>query len=187
MVCKVYYDFEIVDDRILFHSFNSQDSNKSSTQSLSDTGYSSDGISGSQGEITGLIQEEGIKLSEGGLSTQRSPPSPSEIKKLESSMRPLLQSEAASEVDKQRPQSLSITQDQFDSDGEVSDDLSCKLRHDYVEDSSESGLSPLPTRQKAQKDLTDEDFMRRQILEMSADEEEMVETFGLVKSAIWQC
>lgn len=181
MVCKVYYDFEIVDDRILFHSFNSQDSNKSSTQSLSDTGYSSDGISGSQGEITGLIQEEGIKLSEGGLSTQRSPPSPSEIKKLESSMRPLLQSEAASEVDKQRPQSLSITQDQFDSDGEVSDDLSCKLRHDYVEDSSESGLSPLPTRQKAQKDLTDEDFMRRQILEMSADEEEMVETEGHVK------
>ncbi|XP_026791187.2 protein bassoon isoform X1 [Pangasianodon hypophthalmus] len=157
------------------------DSNKSSTQSLSDTGYSSDGISGSQSEITGLIREEGIKLSEGGLSTQRSPPSPSEIKKLESSMRPLLQSETASEIDKQRPQSLTITQDQFDSDGEVSDDLSCKLRHDYVEDSSESGLSPLPTRQKLQKDLTDEEFMRRQILEMSADEEEMVETEGQVK------
>lgn len=158
-----------------------QDSNKSSTQSLSDTGYSSDGISGSQSEITGLIREEGIKLSEGGLSTQRSPPSPSEIKKLESSMRPLLQSETASEIDKQRPQSLSITQDQFDSDGEVSDDLSCKLRHDYVEDSSESGLSPLPTRQKMQKDITDEEFMRRQILEMSADEEEIVEAEGHVK------
>ncbi|KAI5607131.1 protein bassoon [Silurus asotus] len=157
------------------------DSNKSSTQSLSDTGYSSDGISGSQCEITGLIREEGIKLSEGGLSTQRSPPSPSEIKKLESSMRPLLQSETASEIDKTRPQSLSITQDQFDSDGEVSDDLSCKLRHDYVEDSSESGLSPLPTRQKLQKGLTDEEFMRRQILEMSADEEEVVETEGQVK------
>ncbi|MCJ8744168.1 hypothetical protein PDJAM_G00115500 [Pangasius djambal] len=157
------------------------DSNKSSTQSLSDTGYSSDGISGSQSEITGLIREEGVKLSEGGLSTQRSPPSPSEIKKLESSMRPLLQSETVSEIDKQRPQSLSITQDQFDSDGEVSDDLSCKLRHDYVEDSSESGLSPLPTRQKLQKDLTDEEFMRRQILEMSADEEEIVETEGQVK------
>lgn len=148
---------------------------------MSDTGYSSDGISGSQSEITGLIREEGIKLSEGGMSTQRSPPSPSEIKKLESSMRPLLQSETVSDIDKQRPQSLSITQDQFDSDGEVSDDLSCKLRHDYVEDSSESGLSPLPTRQKMQKDLTDEELMRRQILEMSADEEEMVETEGHVK------
>ncbi|XP_026993257.2 protein bassoon isoform X2 [Tachysurus fulvidraco] len=159
-----------------------QDSSKSSTQSLSDTGYSSDGISGSQSEITGLIREEGIKLSEGGLSTQRSPPSPSEIKKLESSMRPLLQSETASETDKQRPHSLTITQDQFDSDGEVSDDLSCKLRHDYVEDSSESGLSPLPTRQKLQKDLTDEELMRRQILEMSADEEEMIETEGHVKN-----
>ncbi|KAK3536359.1 hypothetical protein QTP86_007709 [Hemibagrus guttatus] len=157
------------------------DSNKSSTQSLSDTGYSSDGISGSQSEITGLIREDGIKLSEGGLSTQRSPPSPSEIKKLESSMRPLLQSETATDADKQRPHSLSITQDQFDSDGEVSDDLSCKLRHDYVEDSSESGLSPLPTRQKLQKDLTDEELMRRQILEMSADEEEMVEAEGHVK------
>lgn len=170
-----------MNNKIFCHSVSSQDSSKSSTQSLSDTGYSSDGISGSQSEITGLIREEGIKLSEGGLSTQRSPPSPSEIKKLESSMRPLLQSESASEIDKQRPQSLSITQDQFDSDGEVSDDLSCKLRHDYVEDSSESGLSPLPTRQKLQKDVTDEEFMRRQILEMSADEEEIVETEGQLK------
>ncbi|TTN83891.1 Protein bassoon [Bagarius yarrelli] len=160
-----------------------KDSIKSSTQSLSDTGYSSDGISGSQGEITGLIREEGIKLSEGCLSTQRSPPSPSEIKKLESSMRPLLQSETESEIDKQRPQSLSITQDQFDSDGEVSDDLSCKLRHDYVEDSSESGLSPLPARHKLQKDLTNEEVMRRQILEMSADEEEMTEGHVKIKKS----
>lgn len=97
-------------------------------------------------------------------------------------MRPLLQSENASEIDKQRPQSLSITQDQFDSDGEISDDLSCKLRHDYVEDSSESGLSPLPTRQKLQKNLTDEELMRKEILEMSADEEEMVENEGQVKT-----
>lgn len=56
---------------------------------------------------------------------------------------------------------------------ESEDDLSCKLRHDYVEDSSESGLSPLPIRQKTHKDLTDEEFMRRQIMEMSADEEEL--------------
>lgn len=58
---------------------------------------------------------------------------------------------------------------------ESEDDLSCKLRHDYVEDSSESGLSPLPIRQKTHKDLTDEEFMRRQIMEMSADEEEFEE------------
>lgn len=56
---------------------------------------------------------------------------------------------------------------------ESEDDLSCKLRHDYVEDSSESGLSPLPVRQKkSHKVLTDEEYMRRQIMEMSADEEE---------------
>ncbi|XP_037388101.1 protein bassoon isoform X1 [Pygocentrus nattereri] len=171
------------------------DSNKSSTQSLSDTGYSSDGISSSHSEITGLIHEEGVKLSERGISDQRSPPSPSEITKLESSMRPLLESQTASEQgrgrdshgtadtgDQQRPQTLSISQDQFDSDGEISDDLSCKLRHDYVEDSSESGLSPLPTRQKKmQKDLTDEEFMRRQILEMSADEEDVAEAEGHVR------
>ncbi|KAI4887301.1 hypothetical protein NFI96_024971 [Prochilodus magdalenae] len=172
------------------------DSNKSSTQSLSDTGYSSDGISSSHSEITGLIHEEGFKLSERGISDQRSPPSPSEITKLESSMRPLLESQTASDPargrgshgaadtgDQQRPQSLSISQDQFDSDGDVSDDLSCKLRHDYVEDSSESGLSPLPTRQKkTQKDLTDEEFMRRQILEMSADEDEVAEEEGHVRT-----
>lgn len=173
-----------------------QDSNKSSTQSLSDTGYSSDGISSSHSEITGLIQEEGVKLSERGISDQRSPPSPSEITKLESSMRPLLESQMASDQgrgrdshgaadtgDQHRPQTLSISQDQFDSDGEVSDDLSCKLRHDYVEDSSESGLSPMPTRQKKlQKELTDEEFMRRQILEMSADEDELPESEGHVRT-----
>lgn len=152
-----------------------QDSNKSSTQSLSDTGYSSDGISSSHGEITGQIQEEGIKLSERGASI------PSEITKLESSMKPLLESKTASDQ-KLRPHSLSVGQDRDyspDDDAardESEDELSCKLRHDYVEDSSESGLSPLPVRQKkSHKDLTDEDFMRRQIMEMSADEEELEE------------
>ncbi|XP_076614803.1 protein bassoon isoform X3 [Chaetodon auriga] len=150
-----------------------QDYNKSSTQSLSDTGYSSDGISSSHGEITGQIQEEGIKLSERGASI------PSEITKLESSMKPLLESKTASDQ-KHRPHSLSVGQDHSPDDDaardESEDDLSCKLRHDYVEDSSESGLSPLPVRQKkSHKDLTDEEFMRRQIMEMSADEEELEE------------
>ncbi|XP_067443340.1 protein bassoon [Thunnus thynnus] len=158
-----------------------QDSNKSSTHSLSDTGYSSDGISSSQGEITGQIQEEGIKLNERGASI------PSEITKLESSMKPLLESKTASDQ-KHRPHSLSVGQERDynpDDDAardESEDDLSCKLRHDYVEDSSESGLSPLPVRQKkTHKDLTDEEFMRRQIMEMSADEEE-VEEYGNQKT-----
>ncbi|XP_056129988.1 protein bassoon [Lampris incognitus] len=158
-----------------------EDSNKSSMHSLSDTGYSSDGISGSLGEITGQIREDGIKLSERGAS------SPSEITKLESSMRPLLESKTASDQ-QQRPHSLSVGQDQeYNSDEDAAreeseDDLSCKLRHDYVEDSSESGLSPLPLRQKkSHKDLTDEEFMRRQIMEMSADEEE-TEEYGTQKT-----
>lgn len=155
--------------------FCPQDYNKSSTQSLSDTGYSSDGISSSHGEITGQIQEDGIKLSERGASI------PSDINKLESSMKPLLESKTASDP-KHRPHSLSVGQERdYSPDDDVArdeseDDLSCKLRHDYVEDSSESGLSPLPVRQKkSHKDLTDEEYMRRQIMEMSADEEELEE------------
>ncbi|KAJ8370836.1 hypothetical protein SKAU_G00108640 [Synaphobranchus kaupii] len=197
------------------------ETNKSSTQdlsrspqSLSDTGYSSDGISSSHSEITGLIQEEEMKLSERGLS-EHSPPSPSEITKLESSMRPLLESKSIPDQEqergrgrlphdprdiddkKQRPRSLSITPEAFDSDEELedileededpdwenqhdlrnsvvesADDFSSKLRHDYVEDSSESGLSHLPGRPRKQEpEMTDEEFMRRQILEMSADED----------------
>lgn len=144
-------------------------------QSLSDTGYSSDGISSSQGEITGQIREEGIKLNERGASI------PSDINKLESSMKPLLESKTASDP-KHRPHSLSVGQERdYNPDEEAGrdeseDELSCKLRHDYVEDSSESGLSPLPIRQKkSHKDLTDEEYMRRQIMEMSADEEELEE------------
>ncbi|XP_054639764.1 protein bassoon isoform X2 [Dunckerocampus dactyliophorus] len=148
---------------------------KSSTQSLSDTGYSSDGISGSQGEISGQIHEDALKLNERGVSIS------SEITKLETSMKPLLESKAASDQ-KHRPHSLSVGQgrdispDDDAARDESEDELSCKLRHDYVEDSSESGLSPLPVRQKkSHKDLTDEEFMRRQIMEMSADEDELEE------------
>ncbi|XP_068598508.1 protein bassoon [Brachionichthys hirsutus] len=164
-------DMKRVDDAE--KSRHHEDYNKSSMQSLSDTGYSSDGISSTHGEIIGQIREEEIKLNERGSSF------PSEITKLESSMKPLLESKSAT-VQKHRPHSLSVGLDRDyspdDDDAardESEDDLSCKLRHDYVEDSSESGLSPLPVRQKkSHKDLTDEDYMRRQIMEMSADEEE---------------
>ncbi|XP_028301539.1 protein bassoon isoform X2 [Gouania willdenowi] len=153
-----------------------QDNNKSSTQSLSDTGYSSDGISSSQGEITGQVREEEMKLSETGAFI------PSEITKLESSMKPLLESKITLEAT-HRPHSLSVGQARDHSpedDAGSEDDLSCKLRHDYVEDSSESGLSPLPIRQKkSHKEITDEEYMRRQIMEMSADEEELEEDGNL--------
>ncbi|OCT85626.1 hypothetical protein XELAEV_18023797mg [Xenopus laevis] len=180
-----------------------------SPQSLSDTGYSSDGISSSQSEIAGLVQQEEEKLSGTGIS-QHSPPSPSELTKLESSVRPLLESNSITQgsngkmlhgsredqKQKLRPRSLSITPEAFDSDDELedileededslewenqrdqrdivesSDDFGSKLRHDYVEDSSE-GFSPLPTRQK-KGEFSDEEFMRRQILEMSAEEDNL--------------
>ncbi|POI33719.1 hypothetical protein CIB84_002529 [Bambusicola thoracicus] len=182
-----------------------------SPQSLSDTGYSSDGISSSQSEITGLVQQEEEKLSGTGLAGQ-SPPSPSELTKLESSMRPLLEvrgtpaepgkgSETREEQrQRQRPRYLSITPEAFDSDEELedileededslewenqreqresvesSDEFGSKLRHDYVEDSSEGGFSPVPGRPKGREEVADEEFMRRQILEMSAEEDNLEE------------
>ncbi|NWJ04635.1 BSN protein, partial [Crypturellus undulatus] len=187
-----------------------------SPQSLSDTGYSSDGISSSQSEITGLVQQEEEKLSGTGLAGQ-SPPSPSELTKLESSMRPLLEAKGASaepsergkgyaelreeQRQRQRPRYLSITPEAFDSDEELedileededslewenqreqresvesSDEFGSKLRHDYVEDSSEGGFSPVPGRPTGREaEVTDEEFMRRQILEMSAEEDNLEE------------
>ncbi|KAM8799607.1 protein bassoon [Eudromia elegans] len=197
-----------------------------SPQSLSDTGYSSDGISSSQSEITGLVQQEEEKLSGTGLAEQ-SPPSPSELTKLESSMRPLLEAKGPAQEppergkapaelreeqrQRQRPRYLSITPEAFDSDEELedileededslewesqreqresvesSDEFGSKLRHDYVEDSSEGGFSPVPGHPKGREaEVTDEEFMRRQILEMSAEEdnveEEEEEAYGHLK------
>ncbi|XP_069721688.1 protein bassoon isoform X3 [Phaenicophaeus curvirostris] len=183
-----------------------------SPQSLSDTGYSSDGISSSQSEITGLVQQEEEKLSGTGLAGQ-SPPSPSELTKLESSMRPLLEGQGAppepaergkgepQDEQRQRPRYLSITPEAFDSDEELedileededslewenqrerresaesSDEFGSKLRHDYVEDSSEGGFSPVPPRPTGREaEVSDEEFMRRQILEMSAEEDNLEE------------
>ncbi|XP_069500296.1 protein bassoon [Ambystoma mexicanum] len=179
-----------------------------SPQSQSDTGYSSDGISSSQSEITGLVQQDEDQLSGAGL-LERSPLSPSELTKLESSVRPLLESKGISreqsgkmfhelreeQRQKQRPLSLSISPEAFDSDEsledimeededsiewekqkdqretiESSDDVGSKMRHDFVEDSSEGGFSPLPTK-PSKGEFTAEEFMRQQILEMSAEED----------------
>uniref|UniRef100_A0A8C6I137 Bassoon n=1 Tax=Mus spicilegus TaxID=10103 RepID=A0A8C6I137_MUSSI len=191
----------------------SQDLSRS-PQSLSDTGYSSDGVSSSQSEITGVVQQEVEQLDSAGVTGPR-PPSPSELHKVGSSLRPSLEAQAvapsaewskpprssssAVEDQKRRPHSLSIMPEAFDSDEELgdileeddslawgrqreqqdtaesSDDFGSQLRHDYVEDSSEGGLSPLPPQPPARADMTDEEFMRRQILEMSAEEDNLEE------------
>ncbi|XP_010613957.1 protein bassoon, partial [Fukomys damarensis] len=191
----------------------SQDLSRS-PQSLSDTGYSSDGVSSSQSEITGVVQQEVEQLDSAGVTGPR-PPSPSELHKVGSGVRPLLEAQPAAssaeqskppcsgtgEEQKRRPHSLSIMPEAFDSDEELedileededslewghqreqrdtaesSDDFGSQLRHDYVEDSSEGGLSPLPPQPPLRAaELTDEEFMRRQILEMSAEEDNLEE------------
>ncbi|XP_042347519.1 protein bassoon [Plectropomus leopardus] len=163
-----------------------------SPQSLSDTGYSSDGISSSHSEITGLIQEEEMKLSERGISGRGSPPSPSEITKLESSMRPLLEKSLSEEKPdrrgrkhrdrdlddrgKQRPRSLSIPPDAYDSDEELEDILEEEEDAGDWEGKRKDGKEEKKEKKKKEKEaepteMTDEEFMRRQIMEMSADEE----------------
>ncbi|CAG01772.1 unnamed protein product, partial [Tetraodon nigroviridis] len=161
-----------------------------SPQSLSDTGYSSDGISSSHSEITGLIQEEEMKLSERGVSGRGSPPSPSEITRLESSMRPLLEKSLSEEKPdrrgrrhrelddrgKLRPCSLSIPPDAYDSDEELDDILEEEESGGDWESKRKDVKEEKKERKKKEKDaepteMTDEEFMRRQIMEMSADEE----------------
>ncbi|XP_030641107.1 protein bassoon [Chanos chanos] len=169
-----------------------------SPQSLSDTGYSSDGISSSHSEITGLIQEEEMKLSERGLTGRLTPPSPSEITKLESSMRPLLESKVPSEGEKardrergrgrhhrdsregedrkHRPHSLSISPEEYDSDEELEDIL--EEEEDPADWEAKRELRAMAAagddsgrKKKAEPaELTDEEYMRRQIMKMSADE-----------------
>ncbi|XP_046726342.1 protein bassoon [Silurus meridionalis] len=166
-----------------------------SPQSLSDTGYSSDGISSSHSEITGLIHEEEIKLSEKSMSGNLTPPSPSEINKLESSMRPLLESKVFSEGEKSwdkqrgrdrhlrdsddrkhRSQSLSISPEQYDSDEDLEDIM--EEEEDPTDWEAKRELRTVTSTEESKKkkkaesaDITDEEFMRRQIMEMSADEE----------------
>lgn len=167
-----------------------------SPQSLSDTGYSSDGISSSHSEITGLIQEEEMKLSERGLSGRNTPPSPSEITKLESSMRPLLESKVKDQEKdrehergrgrhhsrdaddrKHRPHSLSISPEAYDSDEELEDimeeeeDLADWEAKRELRAMAAAGDESSHKKKGGPSDMTDEEFMRRQIMEMSADED----------------
>ncbi|KAK2495762.1 hypothetical protein MC885_006182 [Smutsia gigantea] len=170
-----------------------------SPQSLSDTGYSSDGVSSSQSEITGLVRQEVEQLDGAGV-TGPCPPSPSHLHKVGSSMRPSLEAPApaprgepskppssSSGEERRRPHYLSIVPEAFDSDEELedileeeagsrdaaesSDDLGSQLRHDFVEDSSEGGLSPQPPRPPARAAELADELIRQQILEMSAEED----------------
>lgn len=133
-----------------------------------------------------------MKLSERGIIGQGSPPSPSEITKLESSMRPLLEKSLSEDKSdrrgrkhrdrdlddrgKQRPRSLSIPPDAYDSDEELEDiveeeesggDWEVK-RKELKEEKKEKKKKE---KEAEPKEMTDEEFMRRQIMEMSADEE----------------
>lgn len=133
-----------------------------------------------------------MKLSERGISGRGSPPSPSEITKLESSMRPLLEKSLSEEKPdrrarrhrdrdlddrgKQRPRSLSIPPDAYDSDEELEDILEEEEDGADWEGKRKEGKDEKKEKKKKEKEtdrteMTDEEFMRRQIMEMSADED----------------
>lgn len=133
-----------------------------------------------------------MKLSERGISGRGSPPSPSEITKLESSMRPLLEKSLSEEKPdrrgrkhrdrdlddrgKQRPRSLSIPPDAYDSDEELEDIVEEEEDGGDWEGKRKEVKEEKKEKKKKEKDaepteMTDEEFMRRQIMEMSADEE----------------
>lgn len=131
-----------------------------------------------------------MKLSERGISGRGSPPSPSEITKLESSMRPLLEKSFSEEKadrrgrkhrdlddrGKQRPRSLSIPPDAYDSDEELEDILEEEEDGGDWEGKRKEGKEEKKEKKKKEKEaepteMTDEEFMRRQIMEMSADED----------------
>ncbi|XP_059378863.1 protein bassoon-like [Carassius carassius] len=169
---------------------NSNNDLSRSPQSLSDTGYSSDGISSSHSEITGLIQEEELKMNKKCLTGHHTPPSPSELIKLESSMRPLLQFKFSSEgeraqdkkrgkqqqgeIRKHQSRSISISPEEYDSD----EDFEGIMEEEQYPTEEELRVIPALGSNSGHKkitleseEITDEEFMRRQIMEMSADED----------------
>lgn len=92
-----------------------------SPQGLSDTGYSSDGISGSLGEIPSLIPSDEKDLLKGlkkdSFSQESSPSSPSDLAKLESTVLSILEAQASTLVGekaekKTQPQKVSPEQPQ---------------------------------------------------------------------------
>ncbi|NXL63648.1 PCLO protein, partial [Chordeiles acutipennis] len=220
-------------------SDTSSSQQQKSPQGLSDTGYSSDGISSSLGEIPSHIpSDEKDVLRESNKKdtiSQESPPSPSDLAKLESTVLSILEAQASTLSDEKSVKSkelyetyseqtkdqnkikpLPVTPESYSSDEEDSEavqerertivedgkesassraeykdeggDISARRqRYDSVEDSSESENSPVPRRKRrtsvgssssdeykrddSQGSGDEEDFIRKQIIEMSADED----------------
>ncbi|NXH70896.1 PCLO protein, partial [Hydrobates tethys] len=222
-------------------SDTSSSQQQKSPQGLSDTGYSSDGISSSLGEIPSHIpSDEKDLLRESNKKdtiSQESPPSPSDLAKLESTVLSILEAQASALSDEKSAKSkelyetyaeqtkdqhktkpLPVTPESYSSDEEDTeaiqegegtivedgkgsassradykeedegDDISPRRqRYDSVEDSSESENSPVPRRKRrasvgssssdeykrddSQGSGDEEDFIRKQIIEMSADED----------------
>ncbi|NXH16562.1 PCLO protein, partial [Bucco capensis] len=212
-----------------------------SPQGLSDTGYSSDGISSSLGEIPSHIPSDEKDLlkesNQKGTISQESPPSPSDLAKLESTVLSILEAQASTLADEKSVKSkelyetygeqtkdqhktkpLPVTPESYSSeeedleaiqkgagtiaedakgsassradykeDGERDNISARRQRYDSVEDSSESENSPIPRRKRrasvgssssdeykrddSQGSGDEEDFIRKQIIEMSADED----------------
>ncbi|KFO81829.1 Protein piccolo, partial [Cuculus canorus] len=222
-------------------SDTSSSQQQKSPQGLSDTGYSSDGISSSLGEIPSHIpSDEKDLLKESNKKpsiSQESPPSPSDLAKLESTVLSILEAQASTLSDEKSVKSkelyetyseqandqhktkpLPVTPESYSSDEEDleaiqegertivedgkgsasswaayreeeegDDILARRQRYDSVEDSSESENSPIPRRKRrasvgssssdeykrddSQGSGDEEDFIRKQIIEMSADED----------------
>ncbi|KAF2979483.1 hypothetical protein EK904_014752, partial [Melospiza melodia maxima] len=223
-------------------SDTSSSQQQKSPQGLSDTGYSSDGISSSLGEIPSHIptDEKDLhkEISKKDTIPQESPPSPSDLAKLESTVLSILEAQASTLSDEKSVKSkelsetygeqtkdqlktkpLPVTPESYSSDEEdlkaikegegtiveegkgtassqaqykeehEGDDISARRqqRYDSVEDSSESENSPVPSRKRrtsvgssssdeykrddSQGSGDEEDFIRKQIIEMSADED----------------
>ncbi|NXW37172.1 PCLO protein, partial [Phaetusa simplex] len=223
-------------------SDTSSSQQQKSPQGLSDTGYSSDGISSSLGEIPSHIPSDEKDLpresSKKDTISQESPPSPSDLAKLESTVLSILEAQASTlsdeksmkskelyetygeqtKDDQHKTKPLPVTPESYSSDeedleaiqegegtivedgkGHVSsqadykeeeegEDISARRqRYDSVEDSSESENSPVPRRKRrasvgssssdeykrddSQGSGDEEDFIRKQIMEMSADED----------------
>ncbi|XP_048466146.1 protein piccolo-like [Rhincodon typus] len=118
-----------------------------SPQGLSDTGYSSDGISSSLGEIPTILQSEAKDLLKepalkDSISQECSPSSPSDLAKLESTVLSILEAQANTvhheksgqhkdpyglysdhERERHRPRTLSITPESYSSDEEDLEDI----------------------------------------------------------------
>ncbi|XP_059510791.1 protein piccolo, partial [Stegostoma tigrinum] len=118
-----------------------------SPQGLSDTGYSSDGISSSLGEIPTILQSEDKDLlkepaRKDSISQECSPSSPSDLAKLESTVLSILEAQASTahqeklgqhkdlyglysdhERERHRPRTLSITPESYSSDEEDLEDI----------------------------------------------------------------